>query len=372
MDRRRQWFGATFVVASLGLSGIPAGAQQQIPSVTVPSVTVPQVSVPSVTTPTVTVPPVKTSTVTAPPVKTPTVTAPPVKTPTVTAPPVKTPTVTAPSVKTPAVTTPPVKTPAGTVPSTSTPSASVPSVSTGSSSSSGLTGSGSSSAGSSAGGGGSSSSASPSGATSPSGIAPRATGTTPADATAIRVALRNTTSAETPKGDRALRDAVLRFEGCLDSVPRTQRRVLELRAGVGSATTRSRAEVARLTGLRTRSVARLERRGLKRLRTLANRGTCAGATRGTVGGAAPVAPGGASAQPVNAGDAPRVGVLAAHTTPHSAESKTSGGNKSAIQAAIERPIIHAMGHSLDLGPLLLAFALGGLLYVVARELRRAA
>jgi hypothetical protein len=165
---------------------------------------------------------------------------------------------------------------------------------------------------------------------------------------------------------------VLRFQGCLDSVPSRERRVLELRAGVGSAHTRSRAEVARLTGLRKRSVARLERRGLTRLRTLANGGTCAGATRGAPGDAT-VAPAAASAQPGGAANAPGVGVLTTRKTPHSAESKTSNDHhKSAIQAAIERPIIHGMGHSIDLGPLLLAFALGGLLYVVAREVRRTA
>ena len=164
---------------------------------------------------------------------------------------------------------------------------------------------------------------------------------------------------------------MLRFQGCLDSVPSRERRVLELRAGVGSAHTRSRAEVARLTGLRKRSVARLERRGLKRLRTLANGGTCAGATRGAPGNTT-VAPAAASAQSGDAANAPGVGVLTTRKTPHSAESKTSNDHKSAIQAAIERPIIHGMGHSIDLGPLLLAFALGGLLYVVAREVRRTA
>jgi Sigma-70, region 4 len=185
----------------------------------------------------------------------------------------------------------------------------------------------------------------------------------------LRRALRNATSAETPKGDRALREAVLRFQGCLGSVPSRERRVLELRAGVGGTHTRSRADVARLTGLHRKSVARLERRGLKRLRSLADDGTCASATTASPGGL-PLADLGDSAQRATAGGAPGTGVLGARATPHSAESKSSDDHQSAIQSAIERPIIHGLGHTLDLGPLLLAFALGGMLYLVGRELRR--
>jgi hypothetical protein len=51
--------------------------------------------------------------------------------------------------------------------------------------------------------------------------------------------------------------------------------VLTLRAGVGIARTRSRAAVARITGLRRARVARLERRGLRRLRALGRAGACA-------------------------------------------------------------------------------------------------
>jgi len=58
-------------------------------------------------------------------------------------------------------------------------------------------------------------------------------------------------------------------------MPRAERRVLALRAGVGIARTRSRAEVARITGLRRARIARVERRGLARLRALARAGACA-------------------------------------------------------------------------------------------------
>jgi hypothetical protein len=166
---------------------------------------------------------------------------------------------------------------------------------------------------------------------------------------------------------------VLAFQACLGSVPRKERRVLELRAGVGSADTHSRAEVARLTGLRRSSVARLERRGLKRLRTLANGGTCAGATRVTpTTTATPTAAVGSTAPGANAGADQHSGILTVHKTHHSADSKASDDHQSAIEAAIERPVIQAMGHTLDLGPLLVAFALGGLLYFVVREVRRTA
>jgi hypothetical protein len=156
-------------------------------------------------------------------------------------------------------------------------------------------------------------------------------------------------------------------------VPSAERRVLELRAGVGGKHTRSRADVARLTGLHRKSVTRLERRGLKRLQTLAGAGTCAGATSGSAAGA-PIADLGSATQGAtqgaNAGGAPGTGVPGAHVKHQSAESKSSDDHQSAFQAAIERPIIRGMGHTLDLGPLLLAFALGGMLYLVARELKR--
>jgi hypothetical protein len=183
-------------------------------------------------------------------------------------------------------------------------------------------------------------------------------------------ALKNLTSAQTPKGDRALRHVVLSFQNCLGSVPRTERRVLELRAGVGVAHTRSRAQVARITGTTRRHVGRLERRGLHRLRALGRAGTCArGADTATT--QVPVATAGAMSPPTSADTARGAGVPTSARTSHgSGESKTSGG-ESALQTAIERPVIRGLGHTLDLGPLLVAFALGGLTFMIARELRRA-
>jgi hypothetical protein len=325
--------------------------------VTVPQVTVPTVTVPPVTVPSVTVP--------VPP-PAPTVTTPAVTTPTVTTPAVTTPTVTTPKVTTPTVTTPAVKTPAATVPS-----ATVPSVSTGPSSSSGSSNATS--------GQGSGSSTSQNGSSSSAGASPQSPGASagsgatagsdPAAATATRDALARLTSGKRPRDDRALRRVVLGFQGCLSNVPKTERRVLELRAGVGISRTRTRAEVARLTGLPRKRVVRLEHRGLKRLESLAAAGSCSPAGSATPA-AVPVGAGGDSVPPASAGNGATVGVLAARETPHSAASKSSD-HESAIEAAINRPVIRGLGHSLDLGPLLVAFALGGLCYLVVREVRRA-
>ena len=59
-----------------------------------------------------------------------------------------------------------------------------------------------------------------------------------------------------------------------------QRRVLELRAGVGKASPRTRAGVARALDLRVPRVRRIERRGLRRARKLDRAGACSGAVAG--------------------------------------------------------------------------------------------
>ena len=61
--------------------------------------------------------------------------------------------------------------------------------------------------------------------------------------------------------ERDLRRTVLRFHGCLSRVPRSERRVLSLRAGVGRLRPHPRSEVARITHLRRARVVMLERRG---------------------------------------------------------------------------------------------------------------
>jgi hypothetical protein len=72
--------------------------------------------------------------------------------------------------------------------------------------------------------------------------------------------------------ERRLRRTVRRLRACLDGLPSLERRVLVLRSGLGRLEPRSRARVARRLDLATRRVARLERRGLRRLRGLARAG----------------------------------------------------------------------------------------------------
>ena len=88
------------------------------------------------------------------------------------------------------------------------------------------------------------------------------------------------------KRERRLRETVARATGCLDDLSQGQRRVLRLRAGVGEGPARSRTNVAKRLDISVRRVARLETTGLRRLRTLANRGACTTVAPSTVTAAA--------------------------------------------------------------------------------------
>jgi hypothetical protein len=84
--------------------------------------------------------------------------------------------------------------------------------------------------------------------------------------------------------DRRLRSRVRRFEACIGALPRSQRRVLRLRAGVGGERPQTRRRVARTLQVSTRRVRRLEHRGIRRLRGLARAGHCSADEHGIVGG----------------------------------------------------------------------------------------
>ena len=163
--------------------------------------------------------------------------------------------------------------------------------SSGGGSSSGGTGAGSGSGGgSSSGGSGSSSAATGSGATkSASGSGAKSSSARPSSRIAPAVPtldegdLRRTGPV---KRERRLRETVARATGCLDDLSQGQRRVLRLRAGVGEGPARSRTNVAKRLDISVRRVARLETTGLRRLRTLANRGACATVAPSTVTAAA--------------------------------------------------------------------------------------
>ena len=112
---------------------------------------------------------------------------------------------------------------------------------------------------------------------------------------------------------------VRRYAGCLGILPRRERRVLELRAGVGPRRPASRARVSRRLDLSVRRVARIERRALRTLERDARDGCtlapgaefavdetaiwaagdgavlAAAGSRGTAGTAGTVATGGADA-----------------------------------------------------------------------------
>ena len=67
------------------------------------------------------------------------------------------------------------------------------------------------------------------------------------------------------------------LEPCLSGLPETSRKVLSLRAGLGTARSRSRRDVAGMTGFSLRRVGRVEAGALRRLKRLARTTGCAAA-----------------------------------------------------------------------------------------------
>lgn len=351
--RQRWWLVAAAFVICMGMTVLPAAAQLPVPTPTVPStVAVPTVEVPTVPTPTVP-------------------TLPAVPTPPSAPSPLHVPSVTVPS-----LTTPSVSTPAGTIQSTSTPSVSTPSVRTPGSASgrsgSGSAGSGASgSSGSSGSGGGAPGTTGTAGSTP--GSAPSPGTTTGADGQAPRSGSSNakpkSRAARVQQRERNLRRTVLRFHGCLSRVPRSERRVLSLRAGVGRLRPHTRSEVARITHLRRARVITLERRGLSRLRALNRAGACPDADTPTTamtavpGTGTPVAPA--------SGSGGRSAVRAEHHS--SAASKHSGsqGKPERAELSISRPSTSGpSGSAFDLALILGPLAFLAFLLVITREIRR--
>ena len=374
--RQRWWLVVGVFVICMGMTVLPAGAQLPVPTPTVPTPTVPTPPVPTPTVPTPTVP--------VPTVPTPTVpTPPPVRVP-APAPAPSVPSVTVPSVKTPSVSTP-----AGTVQSTSTPSVSTPSVTTpkvaapgsattrsgaGSTGTGSGSGSGSPSSGSGGSAGGPGGGATGTAGSTSGGATSPGTGATGSDGQSTRGGSSNakpkTRAARVQQRERILRSTVLRFRGCLSRVPRSERRVLSLRAGVGRLRAHTRSQVARITHLRRARVIKLERRGLRRLRALNRAGACQDAGAATT--AMTVAPGTGTGTPAppagTSGD--RSAVLAEH---HSSASKDSGshGKPERAELSISRPSTSGPGgSSFDLALVLGPLAFLAFLLVITREVRR--
>jgi DNA-binding CsgD family transcriptional regulator len=162
---------------------------------------------------------------------------------------------------------------------------------------------------------------------------------------------------------------VLRFHGCLASVPRSERRVLSLRAGVGRLRPHTRSEVARITHLRRARVITLERRGLRKLRALNRAGACQDAGAPTT--AVTAAPGTGTPVPPAGGSGQRSVVLAEHHS--SAASKDSGsqGKPERAELSISRPATGGSGpSSFDLALVLGPLAFLAFLLVITREVRR--
>ena len=293
-----------------------------------------------------------------PPVTVPSVTVPPVTVPQVTVPPVTV----APTPVTPEVTTPPVPTPTVTTPSVSTSSGAANGAGEGSASGAGQSSSGQGS-GSAQSGSEQASGAGQTGTDQPSGTGASGagkSGSSSGDDPGNRAARR---------GDRELRRAVLGHEACLGQMPRGERRVLTLRAGVGLAHPRSRAQVQRITGLRRTRVVALERSGLQRLRSLAQTGGCGQAPSAAPGGLAPVT-GVSGARGIPDGASiPRISVLGAR---ESSGAVTPSAPPPASSPDPERPLLHAPDSAVDLTPVLLFVLLAGLVFAVVREARRSA
>jgi hypothetical protein len=333
---RSWWLGVA--AASTAIFALPAGAQQPpLPGTSdVPSVTVPPVTVPPTTVPPVTVPPT------------------PV-TPTVTTPPAQTPSVTTPSVTTPSM---PASVAVG--------SGAGGSGAAGSGAEGG--GSGSGANGSGAGGSGTAANESGSGSGAASGAAGAgAGGDGPRGGSHPRSADRGSTSdrsRDEVRRDRALRHAVLAREACLARMPRSERRVLTLRAGVGRARPRTRAQVQRITGLRRARVAALERSGLQRLRSLSATGCANTAGSGTDHSTAAPA-----TQPRPTGAQPQITVRGQR---QSRTSLAAAKHVNEHPRSEGLPLLHTPDSPLDLVPIAVAFGLAVGVFVFVREARRSA
>jgi hypothetical protein len=295
--------------------------------------------------------------------ETPTATVPPVTVPQVTVPQVTVP----PTPVTPEVTTPPVQTPTVTTPSVSTSSGTANGTGEGSGSGGGQSssqGSGSAQSGSGQASGAGQSGAGQSGMQQPTGTGASGAGES------------GSSSDDDPGNgparlrdrDRQLRRTVLGHEACLGQMPRSERRVLTLRAGVGLAHPRSRAQVQRITGLPRTRVAALERSGLQRLRSLAQAGACGQSASATPGDVAP-GTGVSNAHGIPDGAAiPRIAVLGA------SESNDAGTPPAPPTGSpdAERPLLHAPDGAVDLAPAILFVLLAGLVFAAVREARRTA
>ena len=163
-----------------------------------------------------------------------------------------------------------------------------------------------------------------------------------------------------------MRQAVLRHEGCLAQLPRAERRVLSLRAGVGIDHVRSRAEVVRITGLKRTRVVAIERSGMKRLSTLARAGRCASASGSpatSVDGTSAPAP----RRPSASAQLRRSPRIAVH---HEREASREPAPRPQPSSGDSRPLLGTPDDARDLAPIVLAVALAAVLFALIRQARK--
>jgi hypothetical protein len=152
-------------------------------------------------------------------------------------------------------------------------------------------------------------------------------------------------------------------------VPRSERRVLSLRAGVGRLRPHTRSEVARITHLRRARVIVLEHHGLSRLRALNRAGACqeAGAPTTTM----TAAPGTGTPLPPAGGSGQRSAALAEHQSSAASRDSGSQGKPERAELSISRPSTSGpSGGSFDLALVLGPLAFLAFLLVITREVRR--
>jgi hypothetical protein len=146
-------------------------------------------------------------------------------------------------------------------------------------------GSGASGGSTSGSSGGGSSSSGPDSATSRSGSSSgggsgsstprkRTSSSSPATRSAGHTAPSGGKEEPAERRERELRETVAAANSCLGELDPAQRRVITLRAGVGPGPPRSRGGVAKRLDISVRRVVRLERAGLKRLKSLTENGRC--------------------------------------------------------------------------------------------------
>ncbi len=133
---------------------------------------------------------------------------------------------------------------------------------------------------------------------------------------------------------------VARLSGCLDELSGVQQRVLELRAGVGSASPRTRQGVARVLDIRVQRVRRIERSGLRRARALDRADACGGVA---LGGAAPVLRTGSLAGTSGGGDAPGDESLGGGTPAGGGDDSTPNGGSGDVRGETATPPPPALG-----------------------------